>query len=183
MCLFETDRLILRPLEKGDAVAIDNLLADIELARTTLNIPYPYPDGLAEQWINRVTEKMKKGSHYSFAIILKGTMQFIGSITLDIALNHKRAEMTYWIGKPFWDNGYVTEAASRIISLAFEDLHVNRVWAAVMRKNKPSVEVMKKLNLFYEGTFHQHVLKWGVYEDVSYYGIVKEQYEKFYKRT
>lgn len=177
MLFFETERLLLRPYQKEDAPAVNKLISDKELSRTTLHIPYPNPGGLAEHWISSATEKMKRGSSFSFAIILKDTTELIGCVTLNIALNHKRGELAYWIGKPFWDNGYVTEAATRIIKYGFDDLKLNRIWAGVMTKNYPSIEVMKKLGFSYEGTFPQHVLKWEVYEDVNYYGLLKQQFD------
>jgi [ribosomal protein S5]-alanine N-acetyltransferase len=183
MCFFETDRLFLRPFELEDAEIVQTLTSNIDLARTTLHIPYPYPDGYAIHWITSCTEKLKKGSSYSFAIILKETMELVGCMTLTLALNHKRGELAYWIGKPYWDNGYATEGSKRLIEFAFYELNLNRVWACVMKKNKASIEVMKKSGLLYEGTLPQHVFKWGQYEDVAYYGIVKEQYEKTMKEN
>ncbi|RXJ04626.1 N-acetyltransferase [Anaerobacillus alkaliphilus] len=176
--MFETDRLVLRPFEEKDAPAVQTLTSNIELARTTLHIPYPYPAGYATHWIASCKDRLKKGNSYSFAIILKETTELVGCITLTVALNHKRGEIAYWIGKPYWHNGYATEATIRIIEFAFHQLQLNRVWACVMTKNKASIEVMKKSGLLYEGTFPQHVLKWEQYEDVSYYGILKDQYEK-----
>ncbi|OIJ15732.1 hypothetical protein BKP35_01705 [Anaerobacillus arseniciselenatis] len=178
MLFFETDRLILRPFELKDAQAVENLAKDKELARTTMHIPHPFPEGLAELWIERYNEKINKGSSYCFAIILKGTMELVGCVMLYVALNHKRGELAYWIGKDYWDNGFATEASRKMMEFAFEKLQLNRVWAAVMKKNIPSIEVMKKLGLQQEGTFTEHVLKWGKYEDVVYYGILKAQYEK-----
>ncbi|QOY35710.1 GNAT family N-acetyltransferase [Anaerobacillus isosaccharinicus] len=175
---FETDRLYLRPFEPDDAKTVQALTSDKDLARTTLHIPYPYPEGYADHWITSCSEKMKKGSSYSFAIILKGTMELVGCLTLNIALNHNRGELAYWIGKPYWDNGYATEASKKIIDYAFCELDLNRIWASVMDKNQASIEVMKKSGLLYEGKFPQHVLKWGHYEDVAYYGLVKAQYKK-----
>lgn len=178
---FETARLKLRPFVLEDAVTVQSLASNIDLARTTLHIPYPYPEGLAEHWIRTSNEKMKKGSSYSFAIILKDTMELVGCIMLNIALNHNRGELAYWIGRPYWDNGYATEASKQIIKFAFQKLELNRIWATIMKKNKASIVVMKKSGLKWEGTFPQHVLKWDKYEDVAYYGILKEQYERTLK--
>ena len=178
MLVFETDRLLLRPFEQEDAPIVDFLTNDIELARMTLHIPYPYIEGYASQWIASCTEKMKKRSSYNFAIVLKETDEIVGCSTLSIALNHKRGELAYWIGRKYWDNGYATEASLKIIEFGFHELKLNRIWACVMNKNIGSIEVMKKSGLLYEGTFPQHVLKWGQYEDVEYYGLLKEQYDK-----
>lgn len=175
--ILHTERLILRPFTLEDASSVEILASDIEMAKTTLHIPHPFPDDLAVHWIERYNEKMERGSSYSFAIVLKDSMQLVGCVMLFVAHNHKRGELAYWIGKSYWDNGYATEAANKMIEFAFQQLKVNRIWAAIMKKNIASIEVMKKLGLTYEGTFREHVLKWGVYEDIDYFGIVKSDFE------
>lgn len=46
----------------------------------------------------------------------------IGNMSMGVSLKHKRAELAYWVGKPFWGQGYATEAAQRIVQFGFEDL-------------------------------------------------------------
>ncbi|MFB5188719.1 GNAT family N-acetyltransferase [Alicyclobacillus fastidiosus] len=79
-------------------------------------------------------------------------------------------------GKPFWGNGYATEAARRIVSYGFEELKLNRIWAAAFMRNPASSNVMKKVGMKQEGILKQHVVKWDHPEDLGYYGILRDDY-------
>jgi RimJ/RimL family protein N-acetyltransferase len=51
----KTKRLILRPHTLDDAKELQRLIGDRAIADTTTNIPHPYEDGMAEEWISRPT--------------------------------------------------------------------------------------------------------------------------------
>ncbi|WP_241674988.1 GNAT family N-acetyltransferase [Paenibacillus luteus] len=176
MSLLTTDRLILRQLEEKDADAMELLIDDYEVARTTLNIPYPYPKGSAVSFILHRAEVAGDGDGYSFAVIHKEKEAFMGSIGMQINKSSNRAELGYWLGKPYWNQGFITEGVRRIIQFAFEELGLHKIHAAAMSKNPASSSVMKKAGMKYEGTFLQHYLKWDNYEDIDYYGLLREDY-------
>lgn len=178
MTVFHTDRLILRPFEAGDAEELQQLINDFDVASTTLNIPYPYPEGGAAAFIARRAEIDQEGTGYTFALIDKGNHTFMGSIGMTINTNHKRAELGYWLGKRYWNQGYVTEGVKRVLQFGFEELALNKIVAAAMTKNPASSSVMKKNGMQYEGTFRQHFLKWDIYEDIAYYSLLREEYFK-----
>lgn len=64
---FVTERLILRLFKITDAKSVQELAGDEEVARTTLSIPHPYPDGAAEGWIERTSNAAQRGEIFSFA--------------------------------------------------------------------------------------------------------------------
>ncbi len=182
MTVLHTERLILRQLEATDAEALELLINDYDVARTTLNIPYPYPKGGAMAFINHRAMVSKKGEGYSFAIINKEKTEFMGTIGMQLDHKNNRAELGYWLGKRFWNQGYVTEGVRRVTQFGFEELKLHKIHAAAMTKNPASSSVMKKIGMQYEGTLRQHFLKWDAYEDVDYYGILKEDFLKLTER-
>ena len=62
------------------------------------------------------------------------------------------------------------------MSYAFETLGLNRVYAAHFKRNPASGRIMQKIGMTHEGSLRQHVRKWGNYEDMEYYGILKSEY-------
>ncbi|MFB5762434.1 GNAT family N-acetyltransferase [Paenibacillus medicaginis] len=173
---FETDRLLLRYFELSDASRVQDLAGNEEVARTTLSIPHPYPDGAAEQWIVNVRQFSEKGERYAFAMVKKEDGLLIGTVSIGISKRHNHAELGYWVGKPYWGQGYATEAARRILQFSFEELHLNRIFAAAIITNPGSYQVMRKIGMKEEGVFHQHIFTWGKYEDLVFYGMVKADY-------
>ncbi|WP_054024944.1 GNAT family N-acetyltransferase [Bacillus sp. FJAT-28004] len=170
---FETNRLILRLFEASDANMVQTLAGNEEVARTTLSIPHPYPDGAAEAWIERTRNAYQKGEIYSFAMVKKENKMLIGCVSLRVSKSEKQAELAYWVGRPFWGRGYATEAAQTIVKFGFEGLNLNRILAAAMTKNPASYKVMHKLGMKSEDNFPKQVLKSGIYEDLVHYGLVK----------
>jgi len=96
----------------------------------------------------------------------------MGSIGLEIRREHARAELGYWIGKPYWSQGYVTEAAREVVRFAFDDLGLRRVFAIHFVRNPASGRVMEKIGMAREGELRRHMVKDGHPEDVRIWGIV-----------
>ena len=111
-----------------------------------------------------------------FAVTLKPAGTLIGTVGLRIDDEDQRAELGYWIGKPFWGHGYCTEAARCVLQFGFEQVGLNRIFAHHFSRNPASGRVMQKLGMSHEGHLPQHVRKWDGFEDLELYGIVKSQW-------
>ncbi|OQY84330.1 MAG: GNAT family N-acetyltransferase [Chloroflexi bacterium UTCFX4] len=174
----DTARLILRPFELRDAPRVQALAGAREIAEMTSNIPYPYPDGAAEEWIGEHANEWRRGDAAIFAMVQRETNELIGAIGLTIHAPHRRAEMGYWLGVSFWNQGYTTEAARAVLRFAFETLKLHRVHAAHFARNPASGRVMQKSGMTYEGTLRQHFLHWDRLEDLVYYGILESEWQR-----
>jgi [ribosomal protein S5]-alanine N-acetyltransferase len=172
-----TGRLVLRPFELSDAGRVQELAGDRAIAEVTLEIPHPYEDGMAEQWISTHQPRFEEGTLSNFAVALRDTAELVGAIGLGIALRFERAEIGYWIGKPYWNKGYCTEAGVAVIEYGFTTLGLNRIHAAHFARNPASGRVMIKLGMKHEGFLRQHLKKWDRFEDMDLYAILKEEWQ------
>jgi RimJ/RimL family protein N-acetyltransferase len=174
----ETTRLVLRPFFPDDAEAVTRLAGDRKIAATTLNIPHPYEDGMAETWIATHGPGFSAGSSATFAIVSCGDDALIGAIGLSIDRPFDCAELGYWVGRPFWNRGYATEAAAALAEFGFAVLKLNRISARHLARNPASGRVMEKLGMRREGTARQAVKKWGQYEDLVLYGLLRQDWRR-----
>ncbi|MDZ7319511.1 MAG: GNAT family N-acetyltransferase [candidate division KSB1 bacterium] len=171
-----TPRLILRPFTPDDAPVVQHLAGVREVAEMTTNIPYPYEDGIAKEWIATHQPSFENGEAVTFAIVLDQASQLIGAIGLRFQKAHLGAELGYWIGKMYWNQGYCTEAARAVIRYGFESFHLNRIQARHMTKNPASGRVMQKVGMQYEGTLRQSLVREDQFYDAAIYSILCDEF-------
>ena len=175
-----TQRLILRPVEVSDAKDLHPLINDPDVAANMLNIPYPYPRESFAPWIRAAREAMEHNERIEMTIILKETGLPIGVCSFcQICWDHMNAEIGYWLGKPYWGNGYMTEAARRLIEFGFDDLDLNRVYGRCFMSNIASSKVLEKSGLIYEGCARGEVLKDDKSIDILRFGLTSEEFYCF----
>jgi RimJ/RimL family protein N-acetyltransferase len=153
---------------------VQRLAGDRAVADTTLAIPHPYEDGMAEEWIATHQPKFEAGELVTFAITLRDDGKLVGAIGLAVNRRFDSAALGYWVGVSFWNQGYCTEAAIAVINYGFKKLGLNRIHAPHLKRNPASGRVMEKAGMIREGVARQSVKKWGRYEDLVQYGILRE---------
>ncbi len=174
--MIETERLKLRAFTLADASEVTRLAGARDIASTTLNIPHPYSQEMAEAWIRGNRERQERGEVEAFAITRRRDGRLLGAIALTLRPEHGKAELGYWIGKSYWGHGYATEAAAAVLRHAFEALGLNKVYAHHLSRNPASGSVMRKIGMSHEGRLRQEVRKWGVAEDLERYAILREEW-------
>jgi RimJ/RimL family protein N-acetyltransferase len=176
--VLETERLVLRAFALSDAPEVRRLVGAREVAATTLAIPHPYTTSMAEEWIERHTERRDSGEALHWAITSREDGALLGAIGLEIEPAHARGELGYWIGVPYWRRGYCTEAGQAVVRHAFGVCGLNRIVAYHFGENIGSGRVMHKLGMTQEGVLRQHVKKWGRYVDLVCYGLLRTEWER-----
>jgi ribosomal-protein-alanine N-acetyltransferase len=169
----ETDRLLLRPFTLADAPEVRRLCGAREVYEGTLSIPHPYTQGHAEEWIGEHAEAFERREFLSLAVTRRSDGALVGSMGLGFAPAHARAELGYWIGVPYWGQGFATEAAAELIRYGFEELGLERVNAHHFPENPASGRVLEKLGMTREGRLRGHVVKDGRRRDVVAYGLLR----------
>ncbi|WP_226582303.1 GNAT family N-acetyltransferase [Halobacillus litoralis] len=168
-----TDRLSLQPFTLKSADRVAELAGDKAVASTTF-VPHPYTLEMAEEWISSHGEWIENKIAFPFAITLKETGELIGTMTLRVDQKHQKGELAYWIGRPYWNKGYASEAAIKLTAFGLEEMNLHRIWSAAITTNPASTKVMQKAGLSYEGTLKHDVFHWGEYKDIDVYGLVKQ---------
>jgi len=168
----ETARLILREFSESDIAELVPLIGALEVAATTLRIPHPYEEKHAREFLATVP----KENELRLAIRLRRDGRLCGGMGLHPEMQHRRAELGYWIGVPFWGNGYATEAAREVVRYGFEKLDLNRIFATHFKGNEKSGRVLQKIGMRHEGSIRQGVLKSGKFIDLEMYSILREDY-------
>lgn len=176
--IIETARLILRPFDIADAAEVMRLAGDRAIADTTANIPHPYKEGMAEQWIAKHAEIFEKDQGITWAVTRREDGALLGAISLMGMIKGHQAELGYWIGKPYWKEGYCTEAGRAVLRYAFQEVALCRVHASHFTRNPASGRVMQKIGMRHEGCRRRHVMKWGKTDDQELYGILKDEWEQ-----
>ena len=175
---FSRGRLVLRPFQTSDANRVHEICQDRSIAATTQNIPHPYAEDQAEQWIATLGGLWSSGKAAVFAICLADEDLLIGAIGLQINQQDHNAELGYWIAKDHWGRGVCTEAAAIVIPFGFEQLGLARIHSMCMLCNPASGRVLQKNGMQKEGVLRQHVRKWGVFKDVEVYGLLRTEFER-----
>lgn len=150
MAMLETERLILRPFRRSDVAAIVALAGDEAVATKTASIPYPLTAREAEGWLDRHL-RATNSQEVVFAIEHKRDRVLLGAIGLLITGTREPAPMGYWLGRPYWNQGYMTEAILRLLDHAFIELNVAAVRAAAYPDNPASMRVQEKAGMTFVG--------------------------------
>jgi RimJ/RimL family protein N-acetyltransferase len=112
-----------------------------------------------------VVQGFKKKERYVFGIEDRGTEKFIGEISLHLDMQKNIAQLSYWVGEPFWGKGFATEAVSVIIQFGFEKLELAMIFAECRVDNLGSEKVL----------MNNKMTRRGMNGNVVQYVMVKEE--------
>ena len=174
--VLESNLVRMRPLEAADIPQIQTFAAAKEIADNTF-VPHPYPPDAAREFVEKVREQWRYDKAFVFAIIDRSTNRFAGCIGIHPIRAHNRAEVGYWIGKPFWGRGLATAALRLIIQFGFEALKLNRIAAGHFPYNPASGRVMAKAKMRQEGVLRGALFHREQYKDEVRYAILREDYD------
>jgi RimJ/RimL family protein N-acetyltransferase len=130
-----TGRLLLRPLRAADAEPLFALFSDWEVIRWLATPPWPYTAEDARTFVDLQLHKPPGKTGY---LAITRADALIGGIELGNALG-------YWLGRPHWGAGYMTEAARAYIGHLFAATAVDPIYSAVFVGNDASLRVQEKL--------------------------------------
>lgn len=174
---FETERLLIREYRKSDLDAFLHVVRQPEIYATTYGIPREYTRHRGKWWLKMIRQNTMMGSAFEYAVFLKESGQYIGNVGLiNIAGEHCRADISYYIDRDYMNRGYATEAARAMLQFGFGEMNLHKISGVCMSRNPASRRVMEKLGMRYEGTLRDDLLKDGVFCDIDRLSILREEY-------
>ncbi|MEU6311017.1 GNAT family N-acetyltransferase [Streptomyces sp. NPDC047014] len=150
MTEIRTPRLLLRRWTDDDLVPLSEINADPDVMRWIGDGSTRGLDATAED-IERWEEEWDDEGFGIFAVELLGSGELIGAVGLSVCEYLPDApgdiEITWRLGRPFWGQGYASEAAHATLEFALQDRGVDRVVAVNRVGNTDSENVIRKLGL------------------------------------
>ena len=173
----KTERLILEDLTAQDLGNLQRLANDSLVMRyVLLGLEN---DGQVAGFLERGIEESKRADRmaYVLAVRIPGSGDFAGLTFLDIDAELKStAEVGCVLFEEYWANGYASEILNQLLAFGFGKLSLHRIYGKCDELNQPSVNVMKKCGLKYEGTLREHVWLRDHWRSSAYFGILAGEY-------
>jgi ribosomal-protein-alanine N-acetyltransferase len=157
---FATLRLILRKPRPEDASLIFATYAqDPEVVRYLTFRPHRDVKD-AHEAVERFLEGWRSGKSFCWLIFRRDRDELIGSIG---AREDHGINVGYLLARPFWGQGFMSEALGAIVDWAFSVPSVFRVWAVCDVENEASARLLEKNGFDQEGLLR----KWSLHPNVS----------------
>ena len=147
-----TERLLLRTWKETDAESLYEYAKDPEVGPIA---GWPVHTSVEN---SREIIRGVLSAEETYAVCLKEDGKAIGSIGLMIGtasnlnLPDTEGEIGYWIGVPFWGQGFIPEAVKELLCHGFEDLKLNKIWCGYFEGNIKSKRVQEKCGFIYHHT-------------------------------
>ena len=150
----ETRRLWLRWPRHADGEAIVRFAGDKAVAGMTALIPHPYPPDAAVTFVFEARKANALGQALTLAIAPKSNpMRLVGLIGIHAPTDEEpAADLGYWLGKPHWGKGYMTEAARAIVDAYFAYADGHALTASARADNPASRRVLEKCGFVIAGS-------------------------------
>ncbi len=163
MISLRSSRLTLRTPLREDAEAIARHLSDFGVSGNLARVPHPYSVADAEAWLNDLPENPPPGET-AFMIAVDD-----GEVAGNVGFHERRkgvADIGYYLGRPFWGRGLMTEAVRAALDWYFAVTGAKEVGSGVFHFNAASLAIQKKLGFVVTGRSLVHCLARG--EDIDH---------------
>ena len=148
--ILETARLRLRELTQGDVDFVARMLAHPDVMHF---YPRPYSAADAVEWIATQLRRYHDEGHGLWLALLKQTGEPVGQVGLHMqdVDGTNWPEIGYLLHRPYWGQGFATEAALAVRDHAFGPLDYARVISLIQPDNILSQAVARRLGMLLEG--------------------------------
>lgn len=174
----ETDRLVLNEISWDDLEDIHELHSFPEVDEfNTLGLPETLEETRQIIKISIEAQNHLRRSAYEWKIVLKESKQIIGLCGYLLSDDKYRSgEIYYKLNPKYWNMGYATEVARKLVKYGFETFKLHRVEAGVAVNNFRSLKVLEKVGMQHEGIRRKILPIRGEWVDNYHYAIVEDDF-------
>jgi RimJ/RimL family protein N-acetyltransferase len=160
---------------RSDRDALLGYLSDREIYANLLSIPHTSRATDAPNWSDATEQAAKLIGQDVHWAIRDETGALIGGVGLKgLQSDHPhRAEIGYWLARPFWNRGIMTSVVRAVCDNAFDVLGLVKITAHVFSFNNASARVLEKCGFVQEGFCPKHFEMDGEFIDVKWFGLVR----------
>ncbi|MBV9079143.1 MAG: GNAT family N-acetyltransferase [Methylobacteriaceae bacterium] len=148
----ETRRLWLRWPRQADLSALVQLAGDKAVAEMTAQLPHPYGPEHAVDFVAHARRQNGAGCALTMAITPRSRPADLIGVVGIRASEGGRPTLGYWVGAPFWDGGFATEAARGLIDAFFAYTENDELMASARVVNPGSRRVLEKCGFTHAGS-------------------------------
>ena len=171
-------RVSLRMLRDEDVPALYEIFGDAE-AMKYWSWPAFTDVSQARRLLEDIRAHAAAGTLLQWGIARKGDDAVIGTATLfQIDREHRRGEIGFALARTAWGKGFASEAVSRLIRYAFEELDLYRLEADPDPQNAASIALLEKQGFKYEGLLRERYFMNGRPMDAAYYGLLRREWTR-----
>lgn len=174
--VLETERLILKKIEPCNANDMYAYSSLNEVTRYLLWTPHLNIEE-TKGYIAYLQKQYRKGNFADWGIICKADGVFIGTCGFaDMNYKNNKGELGYVLSPSYQGRGYMREAASAVLNLAFYELCLERVELRIMDGNTASIRFAEAMGFKFEGTTRKSLLLRGEYKTIHHYSMLNEEF-------
>jgi ribosomal-protein-alanine N-acetyltransferase len=169
------DQVELSEFRSSDKDALIAHLNDRDIYDRTLRIPFPYTEAAADDWlalVAKITAQQGRQVHWAIRTADDALIGGCGFDDFQVGKSH-RAEVGYWLAKPYWGRGIMTAVVRRLCQHAFAEFGLVKITAHVFSHNPASARVLEKCGFQEEGLLRKHFLKDGQFLDARLFALLK----------
>ena len=175
--LIEGERVRLRGLRVADAPILAAQFRERDIGRFLPFASDHATDKTARDFINACRRMARQDRSLYFAIERISNKALMGVVEVkNINRSDRNAEVGYWLGRKYRGRGYCAEALRLVLTMAFEDMKLNRTYAVVLSENAPSVRLLERLGFTHEGTWREGSRVGRRFVDVYAYGMLRREF-------
>ncbi len=174
----ETSHLLLRPFERGDLDAVRRYHT-LPSVQRYVERPTRYDDDVAAAvaLMRTQTELHRPGNTLTLAMMRKGDHRVVGQVSLKWSdATAGQGELRFAIDPAESGKGYLTQALTAMIDLAFDHFRIHRLMVRCDGRSHHSIKLMQKLGLRLEAHYREHALFQGEWDEELHFAVLDREW-------